>query len=313
MNNRPTPHAADVGPIGRVMSLTEKILNVRPDRPLFHYTSASGLLGILSSGSIWATHIAYLNDMTEFVHGMSIVREVIEGRFPGANAADRPYYEAVLKNLDRMNKLVATNTYVSSFCEAEDELSLWRGYCPHNAGYAFGFDWRQDTDETSIITRCVYDNELKRGIVEEQLDTHSRSDVTEVRQRYANSKVPNTLSVAEWRAIAFTEMFYTLAPSFKHSSFKEEREWRLVVMQPSEFRQSERFRPSDTMLIPYLEHSLLFRRVLQVDKIVVGPTSHPYAAGHAIERFLHSWLREERPFQIQCKAVQLSRVPYRRV
>lgn len=295
------------------MALTDGVLGVRPEGPLFHYTSTSGLLGILSSGSIWATHIAYLNDLTEFIHGMSVVRDVLKDRLTGASIEDKPYYEAVLKHLDLIDKLVVPSTYVSSFCEAEDELSLWRGYCPHNAGYAFGFDWGKDTDELSIITRCVYDDELKRGIVEEQLDLHSRSDATEVRQRYANSKVPKTLSDAEWRAIEFTEMFYILAPSFKHSSFKQEREWRLVVMQPLDFKQPEKFRSSDMMLIPYIEHSLLSRGVLQVEKIVVGPTAHPSAAAHAVERFLKSWAREERPFQIQCERVKLSGVPYRRV
>jgi len=295
------------------MSLTDDILNDRPNGPLFHYTSTSGLLGILSSGAIWATHIAYLNDLAEFVHGMSIVRDVLADRLPGASVKDKPYYQAVLKHLDMIDKRVATNTYVSSFCEADDELSLWRGYCPHNSGYAFGFDWGKDTDETSVITRCVYDDELKRGIVEEQLDLYSQSDAIKVRQRYANSKVPKTLSDAEWRAIEFTETFYILAPSFKHSSFKEEREWRLAVMRPPDSKQPEKFRPSDTMLIPYVEHSLLSRGVLQVDKIVVGPTAHPFAAGHAVERFLKSWAREERPFQIQCEVLKLSGVPYRRV
>jgi hypothetical protein len=33
---------------------------------LYHYTSQDGLLGIISSASLWATNISYMNDATEF-------------------------------------------------------------------------------------------------------------------------------------------------------------------------------------------------------------------------------------------------------
>src|SRR6185312_15284881 len=32
---------------------------------MFHYTTASGLIGILESGSLWATHANFLNDSAE--------------------------------------------------------------------------------------------------------------------------------------------------------------------------------------------------------------------------------------------------------
>jgi hypothetical protein len=39
------------------------------NQPLWHYTDAAGLSGILTSGKIRATHVAHLNDPTEIVHG----------------------------------------------------------------------------------------------------------------------------------------------------------------------------------------------------------------------------------------------------
>jgi hypothetical protein len=40
----------------------------KPKALLYHYTDQRGLLGILRSQSIWATHIRYLNDSSEYNH-----------------------------------------------------------------------------------------------------------------------------------------------------------------------------------------------------------------------------------------------------
>jgi hypothetical protein len=33
---------------------------------LYHYTNQEGLLGVVTSASLWATHISYMNDAMEF-------------------------------------------------------------------------------------------------------------------------------------------------------------------------------------------------------------------------------------------------------
>lgn len=46
--------------------MTQSLAEVHPE--LFHYTNAKGLIGIIESQSIWATHYAYLNDSEEIRH-----------------------------------------------------------------------------------------------------------------------------------------------------------------------------------------------------------------------------------------------------
>jgi hypothetical protein len=41
---------------------------------LYHYTDATGLLGIVQSRAIWATHIRYLNDAQEFDYAADLAR-----------------------------------------------------------------------------------------------------------------------------------------------------------------------------------------------------------------------------------------------
>lgn len=46
--------------------MTKSLAEVHSE--LFHYTNAKGLIGIIESQSIWATHYAYLNDSEEIRH-----------------------------------------------------------------------------------------------------------------------------------------------------------------------------------------------------------------------------------------------------
>ena len=45
---------------------------------LYHYTSQKGLLGILKDQKIWATHVQYLNDSTEFHFAIDLARSVLK-------------------------------------------------------------------------------------------------------------------------------------------------------------------------------------------------------------------------------------------
>ena len=49
-------------------------LRQRPPGPLFHYTDANGLLGILEHKEIWATDALHLNDAQEFKHALSLLQ-----------------------------------------------------------------------------------------------------------------------------------------------------------------------------------------------------------------------------------------------
>jgi hypothetical protein len=44
---------------------------------LYHYTSQSGLLGILSAKTLWATRIQYLNDSTEFAYALGLLKNSV--------------------------------------------------------------------------------------------------------------------------------------------------------------------------------------------------------------------------------------------
>ena len=44
-----------------------------PPPTLYHYTSLGALLGIVERGEIWASHVLYLNDDSEFTYGLNLL------------------------------------------------------------------------------------------------------------------------------------------------------------------------------------------------------------------------------------------------
>jgi hypothetical protein len=47
---------------------------------LFHYTTASGMRGILDSARLWATNYRFLNDASEVAHGANLFESLIQER-----------------------------------------------------------------------------------------------------------------------------------------------------------------------------------------------------------------------------------------
>jgi hypothetical protein len=130
---------------------------------VFHYTDSAGLLGILSSKSVFATHYRYLNDVSEGGLIRDLILPILEDEIAEINPKLRErgllkgfyethgvrgnrlqaegFYTSLVNSLDN-----TTPPFVLSFCRhTEDKtikhglLSQWRGYAG-SAGFAIEFD-----------------------------------------------------------------------------------------------------------------------------------------------------------------------------
>src|SRR5690242_14589988 len=96
-----------------------------PERTLFHYTNATGLLGIVQTGQLWATHTDYVNDKQELKYAATIVEQRFAGFIGRATEVDRFLLEELLSKylvLAALRQLVA-DVYIVCFCERGDQLS----------------------------------------------------------------------------------------------------------------------------------------------------------------------------------------------
>jgi len=140
---------------------------------LYHYTSNSGLFGIVHSDSIWASKIQYLNDSQEFIGATERCASLLRER------ADRQT-ETWSKHLilflaETLSRIESVNICVCSFTEESDLLSQWRGYCPPAGGYCLGIESQSlikafDTKNFTILP-CVYDWSWQSVLLEDAIDT----------------------------------------------------------------------------------------------------------------------------------------------
>jgi hypothetical protein len=97
-----------------------------PDDLLHHYTNQTGLLGIIQTKSIWASKIQYLNDTSEFFHGLSIASQLLTSHEKSASDDSFARHCAALRS--HLKRIEGINVFVVSLSASEDLLSQWRAY-----------------------------------------------------------------------------------------------------------------------------------------------------------------------------------------
>lgn len=102
--------------------------------PVFHYTTAEGLIGIVEGGCLWASEASSLNDLAEVRRGWDIIREWLNSRRATADAADRLADAAEDPLQD------AHEVFVLSGSIAPDDANQWRLYAQSGHGYAVELD-----------------------------------------------------------------------------------------------------------------------------------------------------------------------------
>jgi len=114
--------------------------DVEESATVHHYTGTEGLLGILRDGSFRATNFRYLNDSSEFLHGLEVVRGLAAAHRARRDGDRRSTW---LELLAAMADVVAlkSNLYVTCFSSLADDLSQWRSYgTPGADKFCLGFN-----------------------------------------------------------------------------------------------------------------------------------------------------------------------------
>lgn len=270
-----------------------------PDPLLHHYTSGTGLLGIFDSDSVWATLIHSLNDSKEFVHAIDQARAYMYRLQHGCTDTTKNLISKTLS--ESLERVASINVYVACFSAMEDSLSQWRGYCPPGFGYSiglFGQELRRIARSQGFeLHQCIYDHGEQRRIVERWAE-HALHSLEE-------TLPAGTDPVAHVNQNCHSHFasFVAFASFLKDRAFKDEYEWRLVGMIPSDDPRV-RLRPGRSMLIPYVPVKLgLPTNEELVWNIKIGPTPNMRLAASAATHFF-------RRTKIK-NGIGPSRVPYR--
>ena len=270
------------------------------DDVLYHYTTLDGLLGIVNSKEIWTSQINYLNDESEFLYTLQIVR-----RFLG-DYSHRTQDKEKKKEIELLFGAVRTieeiKICVCSFSKDGDSLAQWRAYGPQG-GYAIGFHLSvlQKLAEQHHFTvcECEYDKKRQFNRVKKLIDEFFK------RQRYPDSRDERESVIAYSK---FKEELTKLACVLKHPAFQSEREWRLVSGNVR--TEDPRFvhRAGKSMLIPYYRFPLCSnnKRLPPID-IVIGPCPN---MGLAISS-VNSFVVPKIDLSTGDMSIRISTIPYR--
>lgn len=261
---------------------------------LYHYTTAKGLIGIVTGKKLWATNIFYLNDQTEFRFGMELGKQRLQALAEKAEGDEKDRYNSMATLVSQWMKSKDSYLYVCSFSEAADDLSQWRAYCPAG-GYAIGFPadkLRQVVGEHDFeLRRCVYDPKRQVEEIEAAIDRRLHTTLSEGLSPCDLRDEPKHVRVL----CTLLELSETAA-RLKDQAFVSEQEWRLVSSGLREDdARSLRFRSRHGMVIPYQRCSLeskeaaVTRDLWEKVRIIVGPNRELEASIASVKRLIRTY------------------------
>jgi hypothetical protein len=310
---------------------------------IFHYTDAAGLVGIVTSKSLFATHYRCLNDSTEAKVIRDLIMPILEREVAivtpkliergwlkpafyeeyGANGhriQAESIYRAIVQTIDNVSPY-----FVLSFCRHDENtdqfehglLSQWRGYS-NGGGVAIEFDEAGiDAFLHSEDAQFIYGVSKTSDVLYENFESLFKPEQFEglagalIAKLFGNQ---DTSQITGKKNIDEVIRDYILvAPFLKHAGFREEREYRMVLA-PVRKRHGDKgfkgehkpikFRIRNGSIVPYVEIFETKDTILPIRSVIVGPHADQEMLLEAVEMILeNAGVKAE---------VRTSQIPFRR-
>ncbi len=280
-----------------------------PPALLCHYTNQHGLLGIVSTGHIWATSVNNLNDRKEFEYAKELVSSLICACIDNEPDDRKRRHLGYLRNAAGN---AGINICVASWSSRIDDLSQWRAYSGAGTGYSIDMKGSALRElaraQDFILAECIYEKSTQERILRSLIDANLVRNIEgEVAGSLADEHEKFML---EQNGGDFAYHINRYASLFKHPGFAAEHEWRLIS-KPINVSKMD-FRPGVSTIASHFRFSLQDgseRRgepTIRIESVHVGPCPEPSLA-QAKVRFL---LAKYSPV-LHHPDVIVSSVPYR--
>jgi hypothetical protein len=255
---------------------------------LYHYTDAEGLLAILSTRSIRATLIEFLNDASELTYARNELWQSLDQRRTVLPPADESSGNTPERRLHRLNEIIRaldthennSGVFVTCFSADPDSLSQWRAY----GTFAIGFLLSELRKMCESLPKALAGphgtvpcnlNQVRYG-----LSPAIKDEIEALAARLDNARGgvgPALRGIAELHFYG-----YPLLATIKHPSFHEEKEWRMILSGGIN-GENVSFRTGRLGIIPYL--NLPFEPAA-VAEVVIGPSAEPSLRHAAVKDLL---------------------------
>jgi Protein of unknown function (DUF2971). len=277
---------------------------------LFHYTTAAGLIGILTMKALYATHLEFMNDMHELQYGKDIISNEVERYSASREEIVKDILGYVRKKIlewKASDSHSFKDAFAVCFCEEGNILSQWRAYGA-SGGFSIGWDsfalQRAAEEMNGQLLKVIYD-EIDQISIISKLCAQAERVITKYQDVLTESMRQKENAIGK---IGFPDylvsIFYMYALRFKRPDFREEREWRLVFHEELFPNLTEDIKANDGIhfrerrghISPYYEFNLdsAFSKSLDnsdlvpfpIREIVVGPSSDADMNAKAVRALL---------------------------
>ena len=274
--------------MNEIEQLTGELYADIPHGTLYHYTTFTGLLGIVRSRSLWASDVRYMNDSAELRHTADLIGAEVRERIDGGH----PHPQLLSQFADWIAHRITSGhmLFGASFRSHGNLLSQWRGYSLPGKGVSLGFCPEYilacAAHQRFMVGKCIYEPGRQHALIRQVVDavvTHAAHLTAE--QGLASSE-RSTLYHTAFEEVE-TDLL-RIAAILKHPSFREEKEWRIVSpVIANEANAPILFREGHAMLVPYIEFNLsVDGRPPVLDHLYLGPTANINISMHSMEMFL---------------------------
>lgn len=263
------------------------------DFNLYHYSTVSGIKGIIESNQFWASRFDFLNDMSEFKYIYSLLQEVIEENIIGTENQEKLLKcikeDSVWGIYD--NHRGKNEEYVISLSTERDSLALWAEFSG-SVGYNIGFRGQELIELLHKKYTIMWNGKIIYDI-EEQKSKIKKLIFDKIPQ-ILNKSFDDIISEVEPTKDGLLDFAQVLvmacsvyAMFFKKEEFKDENEYRIVISNIGKKKTPVLFREKDGFLLPYVEVKIdEDGERLPISQITVGPKNSIDLAINGMEVYL---------------------------
>lgn len=291
-----------------IKDITQKLYSDIPKETLYHYTTFTGLLGIVGSRSLWASDIRYMNDSAELKHTADLIKIEIARRI----AAGHTNPDLLNQFLDWVSHRITNGhlLFAASFRSNGNLLSQWRGYSRLGKGVSVGFSPTYilacAKARSFQIGKCIYDPAEQRRLIINVIDAIEELALADrdAIESYAQPIPRSYHGVFE----KIEGDLLRIAAVLKHPSFQEEAEWRIISPAITDYMNSPvLFREGTSMLVPYVQFSLLAEadQPIALEHLFLGPTPNISISMNSLKMYLSKSNVDPR------KGISYCQIPFR--
>lgn len=253
--------------------------------PLYHYTDANGLKGIIQNEEIWLTDYKNLNDPSEITYGMEVINKLLREIGESSDRRINLFCKMIVDLFCHENVGTTLDFFIASLSRNGNDLGQWRGYGDNGLGYALGIAphlfhaseiTTADPTENCIVIPVVYGEQCGRDLcmpaIKKALEIVGRviaGEATAMQDRTVGFPFLDRMA----RELIASELLLN-SLMIKHPAYKNEAEVRLVVAGArNSFANCLSTRTRGGRIIPFIKKKFPVRANGSIAEIVVGPSA----------------------------------------